>query len=97
MSFIRHQWFGAAYPVLPRRATQVADAMRQWGQRLANPDQYLQPPAGQARATLKQIRAEMAALKARRGMLGQYAAKLQKALADHEQTTRPVAEASKAK
>ena len=86
---INHQWIGIGEPILPKTTDQRAHAMKGWAEKFANPRDFIVEPAQGAGEELKRIDAALADLKARRVLLEQYRAELEKGLAAYRPTTRP--------
>lgn len=86
---VRHQWIGIGEPILPKTTAQKAHAMKTWGEKFANPRDFIVEPSQDANEELKRIAAAIAELKARRALLEQYKADLEKGLGAYKPTTQP--------
>ena len=76
-------------PVLPRTDSQLRQAMEQWRQRLAGPEQYVLDPAQEAQQVLRQIRDGMERCAAMAALWRQYAQELSAELTRRQSATQP--------
>ena len=85
----RQQWIGVGEPILPKTNAQKALAMKKWGEKFANPRDFIVEPGRDAGEELKRINAAVADLKARQALLDEYQSQLAKALSAYTPTTQP--------
>ena len=91
---IRHRWVGVGEPILPKTDAQKAQALKKWGDKFANPRDYIVEPSRDAAEELKRIAAALVDLKARQALLEKYQAELDRAVGAYRPTTRPAAKIS---
>lgn len=86
--FFSHRWYGESYPVAPRTAKQAAAAMKEWTDKFANPQDYIQEPSQQARQELTRLRKKITRLARQRRLLELHVAELQQALSLYKPPAR---------